>query len=222
MSALRSGYSTQVYAFDPSTGIMVPQTIQWQKCVAGAVRTLTHHQYDSLNYTKGVAYPDSVGEIIGAARTWQNGAPSAGQVGTNHVGADALWLGRLTALSSPLVESGYGLPAACNVPVLCMRYVVAAPLLTEQGVVRTMVTAGPNTWKLQSTTDTTAAWVYARVTGPLCGGGQPGLLFAANWPGLGAAVQCLLFSGGYPTRDGDWYVPVSSPHNARVAVHVHN
>lgn len=84
MDFLRSAYSTSIYSFDPATGLNVPTTITWFRAPAGAAPIPIRHQYASYNWTKGISYPEEVGEIIGAPRPWSGGATPPGIVGSNH------------------------------------------------------------------------------------------------------------------------------------------
>jgi len=81
---LRSCYRTQIYSFDPVTGHNVPETITWQDVPPGATPLGVHHQYASLNWTKGIGYQEQVGEIPNQPRPWYNGAYLPGLAGTNH------------------------------------------------------------------------------------------------------------------------------------------
>lgn len=84
MDWIRTSYQTEVYSFDPATGTMVPQTIDWYKAAAGAQPIGVHHQYASSYYTKGISYPDQVGEIPTSPKLYRKGVYLPGALGTNH------------------------------------------------------------------------------------------------------------------------------------------
>jgi hypothetical protein len=84
MDYLRSGYQTQVYAFDPVSGLPDPQTVTWCKAPAGAGPLGVRHQYASANWTRPTPYPEQVGEVLSAPRPWSDGATPPGLLGTNH------------------------------------------------------------------------------------------------------------------------------------------
>jgi hypothetical protein len=110
-------YSTYIYSFDPVSGLLVPAAITWFDAPTGAMQPNLHHQYASANWTRGIAYPDQVGEILADPRPWSAGATPAGLVGTNYCGADGLWLGKMDRLTTPIPDNSYGQPSCCSVPL---------------------------------------------------------------------------------------------------------
>ena len=116
MSWLRSAYRTSVYSITLGTGAVVPVPIRWYRAPAGALPLPYHHQYDSSNWTRPTRYAQTVGEILSAARPWDNGKTAA-TAGTNCCGAPHLWTGPLYRLSTPLPSWPNGQPQCCALVV---------------------------------------------------------------------------------------------------------
>lgn len=94
-------------------------TIQWYWCPTGAQQLGVHHQYGSLNWTKGIAYPDEVGETIGGIRLYQKGITPI-VVGTNHCGSADQWMGIMHQRSTNQPINEHGVYACCADPgVVC-------------------------------------------------------------------------------------------------------
>jgi hypothetical protein len=118
MDYLRSAYSTTYHAFDHDGLVDTPGTLQWYRAPPHALEIGIHHQYASSNYLNGVNYPEQVGEVIGAVRTWKNGATPNGIVGVNC--CDGVYDAQLNRLASPIGDNVFGQPLCCQVPAVCL------------------------------------------------------------------------------------------------------
>lgn len=84
MDFLRTAYSTSMYSFDPSTGTLVEFTANWYRAPIGATVLGVHHQYASSRNTFPTAYPEQIGEVLSAAKSYSKGGVPPGVIGNNH------------------------------------------------------------------------------------------------------------------------------------------
>lgn len=123
MDYLRSAYSTTIHAWDRATGEHVPAQITWFRAPSGALPLPVQHQYGSLNWSNRIAYPESVGEIIGDPRPYDKGATPNGLSGSQYCGTH--WTGTLFRSSGPFDLTKWDQPSCCGDPSYCAP---AAPL----------------------------------------------------------------------------------------------
>lgn len=116
VDCLRSCYSTQIYSFDPVTGVNVPTVINWYVAPAHSAWIAVHHQYASSVWTRPTAYSEQVGEILTAAKTYSKGTTATGVIGDNFCGES--WTGKLERLTTPIPSAPSGQPACCTPPPL--------------------------------------------------------------------------------------------------------
>lgn len=202
---------------------MVPFDVTWFKAPAGAQVAPQHHNYASYNWTRGIAYPDQVGEIITAARPWSNGATPAGLIGTNSCGAS--WTGELFRSLTPEASNNFDQPACCNAFSDCQPVFTTPPTIDfgDGTGFHTMVPfVGLLTWR--ATCPDPAYWFVAGRVSPSCHGRpnqwKTNIVDAAlPHPVLGGATLAALD----PTHHtGTWYVPLSSPTLAGQEVVIHS
>lgn len=200
-----------MYSFDPTTGDMVPFDVVWYAAPAGAIPLGVHHQYGSYNYQKGTAYPDQVGEIIGAGRPWSNGATPPGVTGVGHCGTQ--WTGELQRLTTPIPDNVFDQPACCPIPALCQPQIAATPAVDNgdgSGLVA-MTNIGSNTWRRRFSTGGVLS-IFARKQAPACLGHtlRWNVRIGTTAGGYAGARDTGLFAYDAGTQIGSWYVPMSS------------
>jgi hypothetical protein len=119
MDYLRSCYSTNMWVFNPQLGVFVQFTAKWFKAPVGAQVLPVRHQYRSNNWSKGIPYPEQIGEVIGHSVAWSNGAAVTGYNGLNYCGTQ--WTGILDRLHTPIPSHPDGSPACCTAVITCAR-----------------------------------------------------------------------------------------------------
>jgi hypothetical protein len=117
MDYLRSCYTSRIWTFNTFTGVYTPVAIKWFKAPIGAQVLPVRHQYRSNIWSKGIPYPEKIGEIIEKPSGWSNGAPVAGYNGINYCGTQ--WTGVLNRLTHAIPSHPNGSPACCAVLPTC-------------------------------------------------------------------------------------------------------
>lgn len=212
MDWIRSSYSTSMYSFDPATGAMVPFPVTWYFAPSGATPLGVHHQYGSLNWIKGTAYPDQVGEIIGAGRPWSNGAAPPGVLGTQHCGS--AWTGKLSRLAIPLGDNDFDQPACCAEPSLCQPFIASAPQIDDgDGLgLQPMASIGGGVFRRLFGSGGSRAW-YAKHLTPACLGHAQRwqVRVGATTAGFNFATPLFLYNYDASSQLGSWYANASNP-----------
>lgn len=214
MDYLRSAYSTMVWAVDPASGLMTQTQIRWYRCAGGALPFPSVHRYASANWTRGVAYPEQVGEVIGAARPWSNASRNPAASGLGHCPGD--YTAAPTLLTSPRPTNSFDMPACCPTPSGCEAWNLGGITidLGDGAGPRPMVHVNPSTWTLTLDAWATEGWMVK--TGvALCSGGRKrvGVFRTSGPPANPADQQLFLATSGNPLSAGSWYEPLSSPYS---------
>lgn len=219
MDVLRSAYSTMMWGLDPATGLAVQWPVRWMRAPPGATPLGVHHQYASYNWTKGIAYPEQVGEVIGAARLWSNGRSAAGVLGTNHCGT--AWTGPLTLLATPQPLNAFDQPTCCNAPpALCLPRVSACPTI-DLGDGRGPKPMVPFFAHCGYTDPVNPTYTWAAVAvGPACSGRPLRWRVRLDSTATGNQVVPPFALGrvALPGPTGSFYVPLTSPIRGGITV----
>lgn len=133
---LRSCYSTTAWCYN-ADGTLSSFDIVYSWARDDALPVAQHHRYDSSNWTRGIAYPDKVGEVIANPRVWQNGQRPLGLTGTVPCGTD--WLTAPTRTATPEPDNAYGQPLCCPLPAECQQRSTLTPPQIRMGDVGSFV-----------------------------------------------------------------------------------
>jgi hypothetical protein len=210
MDFLRSAYGTQFHFIDPDTLEATTIAANWYRAPSSAQALGVRHQYASANWTKGIPYPELVGEDLGAPRPWQNGRAPVGFTGTGHCGDQ--WTGPIVHLDTPLPLNQFDVPGCCPSAEICMprfglgaRHVTlptgATFLITPVSgttVFQTPDPVYPFVWQIEWTDEPCGATTFAEVLSMQVGGA----------PYRVAQPHCFAYDPGSFT--GSWYIPGAS------------